>query len=61
MQRPGMSPSLGSDSPRGNKEVEFMEREETHESGMSWLGGCCLSARGSSCLDSGSGALLGFP
>lgn len=53
--------SLTSDSPRGNKEVECGEGEETHQSGMSWPGECCLSAKGSSCLDSGSNIPLGFP
>lgn len=50
--------SLRFDSLWGNKD---REGEETHESGISWPGECCLSARGSSCLDSGSRAPLGFP
>lgn len=53
--------SLRSDSPRGNKEVGVREGEETHENGMFWPGECCPSARGSSCLYSGSSTPLGFP
>lgn len=53
--------SLTSGSPRGNKEVEFGEGEETHEKGTSWPAERRLVAKASSCLEPGSDIQVGFP